>query len=230
MPYKKGGEAEQRAKVRRTAKRRIERLEKEIARTGSDKERYFYRQQINVLRDQISKTYERNPLTYKATGFSKDELRIATQNLRRTNVASQLGTSNQRRRNFMTQQELNNAESYQFIGPVQGEFTREEAQIFYRATQEAWEGIPTSADRNRAILEYYGETDLREFVRKVLSLNERARRIAHEGAPEEYADESELAADDIEADREGSPEFLAYVVSPTQYDALSSYIVRPRAE
>lgn len=230
MPYKKGGEAEQRAKIRRTAKRRIARLEKEIAKTGSDKERYFYQQQIGTLREQISMTYERNPYTHKATGYSRDELRMAAQNLKRTNVTSLLGTSNQQRRNFITQQELNRAESYQFIGPVQGEFTSEEVQIFYRATQEAWEGLPSSADRNRAILEYYGETDLRSFVNKVLDMNERARNIAHEGVPERYADEGELAADEMESDRDGSSDFLAYVVSPTQYDALTSYIKRPETE
>lgn len=230
MPYKKGGEAEQRAKIRRTAKRRISRLEKEIEKTGSDKERYFYQQQIQTLREQVAQTYERNPYTHKATGYSKDELRIAAQNLRRTNVASQLGTSNQQRKNFITQQELNQSKSAHFIGPVQSEFTREEVSIFYRATQEAWDGLPNSADRNRAILDYYGETDLRAFVRKVLEMNEQARRRAHEQVPEEYESESDLARDEFESDREGSPDYLAYVVSPTQYDALTSYIKRPETE
>lgn len=225
MPYKKGGEAYKRSLERKKAKRRIARLQKEVDATRSEKERYFYKQQIKTLRKQITETYEYNPLTHKATGYSKEDLRIAARNLSRTNVASQIGTSSQSRKNFITQQELNTAKSYG-SGLSIGEFTREEVSIFYRATQEAWQNLPSDVNRNQAILEYYGKTDLREFVHDVLAMNERAVSVAHSEIYE-VLDETGLVPDESEQDRAWSAEYLSYVVSPDMYEAMKSYITRP---
>lgn len=210
MPYKKGSLAEQAGKVRRTAKRRIVRLEKEIARTESDKERMFYRQQIDVLREQIQNTYQRNPLTNSATGFDKDSVRMAVQNLSRTNISSRIGTSNQARKNFITQQELNAAVSVK--NPMQtGEFTAEEVGIFYRATQRAWEGAPSTANKNQLILEFYGEKDLRSFVRKVLESQSKAVEEAHQKASPDYSNESELPSDTDQSARARSADWVEFV-------------------
>lgn len=210
MPYKKGSLAEQAGKVRRTAKRRIARLEKEITRTESDKERALYRQQIDVLRDQIQSTYQRNPLTNRATGFSEDSVKIAVQNLTRTNISSRIGTSSQSRRNFITQQELNNAVSVK--NPMQtGEFTAEEVGIFYRATQRAWEDAPSTANKNQLILEYYGETDLRSFVRRILESQKDAVEEAHRKASPDYKDESEVPSDSDQSARARSADWVEYV-------------------
>lgn len=210
MPYKKGSIAEQAGKVRRTAKRRIARLEKEITRTASDKERNLYRQQIDVLRKQIQNTYQRNPLTNKATGFDEDSVKMAVQNLTRTNISSKIGTSSQARKNFLTQQELNTVTSVR--NPLQtGEFTAEEVSIFYRATQRAWEGAPSTANKNQLILEYYGEKDLREFVRKVLSVNEEAIAEAHKKASPEYRDESEAPQESDQRARTPSKDWAEFV-------------------
>lgn len=230
MPYKKGGLAEQLGKLRRTAKRRIAQLEREVSRTSSDKERLFYNQMIDTLRNQISLTYQINPQTRKATGYTRDNLRLAGQNLQRVNVSAQIGRGQQSRQNFITQQELNMAESYHFIGPVQGEFTREEVRIFYRATQEAWENLPASADRNRAILDYYGETDLRSFVEKVTrGINREAVERAHQEIPDEYVNAGDrLESDEYDdADRNGSPDYLAWVIPVSEYRAASAFIKRP---
>lgn len=210
MPYKKGSLAEQAGKVRRTAKRRIARLEKEITRTSSDKERNLYRQQIDVLSKQIQSTYQRNPLTNKATGFDEDSVKIAVQNLTRTNVSSKIGTSSQARKNFLTQQELNSAVSVR--NPLQtGEFTAEEVSIFYRATQRAWEGAPSTANKNQLILEYYGEKDLRAFVKKVLKANEEAVAEAHRKASPDYRDESEAPSDSDQSARARSADWVEFV-------------------
>lgn len=210
MPYKKGSLAEQAGKVRRTAKRRIARLEKEITRTDSDKERMLYRQQIDVLREQIQSTYQRNPLTNRATGFNEDSVRMAVQNLSRTNVSSRIGTSNQARKNFITQQELNTAVSVK--NPMQtGEFTAEEVSIFYRATQRAWEGAPSTANKNQLILEFYGEKDLRSFVRKVLESQKEAVEEAHRRASPDYSDESELPSDTDQSSRAKSADWVEFV-------------------
>lgn len=230
MPYKKGGLAEQLGKLRRTAKRRITQLQKEVSRTSSDKERLYYNQMIDTLRDQISRTYQRNPQTRQATGYTRDDLRIAGQNLQRLNQAASLGRGSQARQNFITQQELNTAESYHFIGPVQGEFTREEVRIFYRATQEAWENLPASADRNRAILDYYGETDLRSFVAKVTrGMNKEAVERAHMDYNDEFVVDVEgLEPEEFDdADRNGSPDYLAWVIPVSEYRAAQAAIKRP---
>lgn len=221
MPYKKGSLAEQAGRQRRTAKRRIARLEKEINKTSSDSERLFFRQQIDVLREQIQRTYQRNPLTNKATGFDKDSIRMAVQNLKRQNITSALGTSNQQRKNFLTSQELNRAMSYHFIGPTQSEFTREEVSIFYRATQEAWEGLPSSADRNRAILEYYGQTDLRSFVNAVLEQNREAVGKAHEIASPDYEQPEDLPQEEDTKNRTPSDMWIDYV-NRVNLDTLNS--------
>ena len=221
MPYKKGSLAEQAGKQRRTAKRRIARLEKEINRSDSDSERLFFRQQIDVLREQIQKTYQRDPLTNKATGFDKDSVRMAVQNLTRQNVASALGTSNQQRKNFLTTQELNRAMSYNFIGPTQSEFTKEEVGIFYRATQEAWEGLPTSADRNRAILEYYGQTDLRAFVKEVLAQNKEAVKASQKEPSANYESPDDLPQQEDTSNRAPSDVWIDYV-NKVNLDTLNS--------
>ena len=210
MPYKKGSLAEQAGKVRRTAKRRIARLEKEITRTESDKERALYRRQIDVLREQIQSTYQRNPLTNRATGFSEDSVRMAVQNLSRTNISSRIGTSNQARKNFITQQELNTAVSVR--NPMQtGEFTAEEVSIFYRATQRAWEGAPSTANKNQLILEFYGEKDLRSFVRKVLESQWEAVEEAHRRASPDYSDESEVPSDSDQSALARSADWVEFV-------------------
>lgn len=221
MPYKKGSIAEQAGKQRRTAKRRIARLEKEINKSKSDSERLFYRQQIDVLRDQISKTYQRDPQTHKATGYQHDEVRMAVQNLTRQNVASNLGTSNQQRKNYLTSQELNRAMSYHFIGPTQSRYTREEVSIFYRATQESWEGLPSTVDRNRAIMDYYGVRDLEEFVSIVLNANEQAVSKAHEVPSPEYVEPSDLPQEEDISNRTPSDRWLDYV-NAINLDTLKS--------
>ena len=230
MPYKKGSLAEQAGKVRRTAKRRIARLEKEITRTASDKERLFYRQQIDVLREQIQSTYQRNPYTNLATGFDKDSIRMAVQNLRRTNENSLIGTSNQERKNFLTQQELNRAEYHDFIGPVQSSFTREEVSIFYRATQRAWEKLSSTANRNKAILEYFKRDDLDSFVREVLEINQAAVKKSEQQASSLYKKPEDIEDEEARQNRTPSPDFLAYVHvlnSQEEFDVLASVIKEP---
>lgn len=225
MPYKRGGEAEQRGKLRKKAKRRIASLQKEMGKADNERERFFLQQQIDKLRSDIQMTYQINPETHKATGYSRDTLEIAKQNLTRQIRSSDIGSSSQSRKNFLTQQELNNAESYFFIGPTQSEFTEEEVKIFYRATQEAWEGKGNYRDRNRLILEYYGKSDLRSFVREVLDMNKKAVDLAHEGGRTESESEEEVRPDG----EENVPyrnEYMSYVISPTTY----SFINTPRDE
>ncbi len=223
MPYKKGSLAEQAGKVRRTAKRRIARLEKEITRTESDKERNLYRKQIEVLSKQINSTYQRNPYTNKATGFDKDSIRMAVQTLTRTNVSSKIGTSSQARRNFLTQQEMNNAVS--FADPMQtGELTKEEVSIFYRATQRAWENAPSTANRNQFILDYFGEKDLRSFVKKVLESQREAVEEAHRKASPDYENESELPTESDQKARAQSANWVEYVdiLNKATWEAIKS--------
>ena len=54
-------------------------------------------------------------------------------------------------------------------------YTKAEVQVFYRATQKAWqrEGVSIK-ERNMAILEYYGYENLAELVSDVLAINKEA--------------------------------------------------------
>ena len=210
MPYKKGSVAEQASKVRRTAKRRIARLEKEIASSESEKERLLYSRQIDVLRNQIEGTYQIDQKTGKAMGRTTEQIKVAMQNLKRTNVSSLMGTSKQARLNFNTQQEMNNAQPYGSSTQI-GEFTAEEVSIFYRSTQRAWEYAPSTANRNKLILEYYGEKDLRAFVRKVLEYQSAAVEEAHKKASPDYADEGELPEETDQRAAATSADWVEYV-------------------
>lgn len=228
MPYKKGGLAEQLGKLRRTAKRRIARLQKEIERSSSDRERSLFMTQIEGLREEIGRTYIRNPYTKQATGYTEDQRKIAKQNLMRANQFTRIGQGSQKRRNFLIQQELNLAEKRDFIGPTQSRYTKEEVNIFYAATQEAWQGLSPAQDRNRAIIEYYKEKgaissdSLEEIVDLVLSINSKALSRVEDG---EVSDESGLQQSD--QDNSPSPAYLAYVVTVTDYMNAQTYITRP---
>lgn len=235
MPYKKGGAAEARAKVRRSAKRRIQSLERQIAHSDDLHERDLFHKQIESLREHISKTYERNPLTYKATGYTHDELRMAVRNLERVNEATRdVGRSAQSRKNFITQQEMNHALPYDPTGSrANTKFTAEEMSVFYRATQRAWQGLKSTENRNRAILSYYrGESwnkgDFEAFVKDVLNANEEIINELH-AEKKEKIDSGELRADDNGAtqQQEGSTVWSDNVVSAEQVDALMTYINEP---
>lgn len=197
MPYKKGSIAEQAGKLRRKIKTRIKRFQNEINKTSDAKEKIFFQSQIQALQQEMSRTYQRNPLTGKATGFTEDSVKIAVQNLTRQEKNTRLGTSNQQRKNFMTQQSLNAAVSGKFIGPIVSEFSREEVNIFYTATRHAWDGIGSTENRNEAILKYYfgkdwKTKDLRKFVKFILSANKEAVASAEKGYLPTYNDEGEL--------------------------------------
>jgi hypothetical protein len=68
--------------------------------------------------------------------------------------------------------------------------TKTQVQIFYRATQKAWQNVPVE-QRNEAILKYYHQRDLEMFFNKVLSEQrnkdvEKANEIL--ANPEDYTD------------------------------------------
>lgn len=197
MPYKKGSLAEQMGKQRRRIKNRIARFQREIDKTDSAKEKVMFSSLIEQLQKEVAKTYQRNPLTFKATGYSEDTIKIAAKNLERMEANTKLGQGAQTRKNFMTQQSLNVAVSGRFIGPAISEFSREEVNIFYTATRHAWEGIGSTENRNEAILKYYfGEKwktkDLRKFVKFILSANKEAVASAESGYLPVYDDEGKL--------------------------------------
>lgn len=187
MPYKKGSIAEQAGKLRRTLKRRIARLEREISKSDNSKDKVLMRSQIAVMQDEIEKSYQRNPYTHKATGYDEDTVKIAIQNMSRQEQASRLGTSKQQAKNFMVQQELNAAMSGAMIGPSISRYTREEVNIFYRATQRLWGYAYSTENRNELIMEkIFGKNawkreSFEKLVNAVLAMNreavEKANRI-----------------------------------------------------
>lgn len=216
MPYRKGSIAEQLGKMRRVAKRRIASLDKQLSKAETEREKTLIKQQISDLRERIDATYQIKPLTRKATGRSRESLQIAARNLERVNEITRVGAGNVARRNFITKMELNNAEHYGSNKVTK--YTKEEVNIFYRATQEAWQGLPPSADRNKAILEYYKDKgiytggDLAEFINRVLEINKDVVSRAHRSV-ERVSDETEVTPDQVE--QEPSPIYLVDVMPVT---------------
>lgn len=197
MPYKKGSIAEQAGKLRRKIKTRINRFQRELDKADNTKEKVFFQSQIESLRNEMALTYQRNPLTGKATGYDEDSVKIAVQNLSRQEANTRLGTSAQQRKNFMTQQELNAAVTGSFIGPTFSQYSREEVNIFYTATKDAWEHLSSTENRNEAILKYYfgrdwKNKDLSKLVKFILSKNKDAVAKAKEGMIPRYTEEGEL--------------------------------------
>ena len=118
------------------------------------------------------------------------------------------------------------------VGDKSSRFTKEEIQIFYRATQPAWqrEGVLVS-ERNEAILEYYGRSDLGKLVQEVSELNKIALRVS-EIMPEEEMTEEQAERYANEPDvLEEKPSPPTYQQAVSDYlDRLRSYVISPERQ
>lgn len=132
------------------------------------------------------------------------------------------------RANKVAQIEINKAS----VGDESSRFTQEEIQIFYRATQPAWqrEGVLVS-ERNEAILEYYGRSDLGKLVEEVSELNKIALRVSKIMPEEELTEEqAERYANEPDVtDEKPSPPTYQQAVSD-YLDRLRSYVISPERQ
>lgn len=124
-------------------------------------------QQIKDLRRYMQQTRMKTKTGRTIKSHDAAFRREAVERLERMNV----NTSYAVRRSFdnmrYTTQQINLASA-----GLPSKYSKFETQVFYRATQEAWDKPGISiADRNKAIAEHYHVSDFGAFVDKVLDMN-----------------------------------------------------------
>lgn len=91
-----------------------------------------------------------------------------------------------------------------------GLFTRENSKIFYRATQDIWQG--KIGDKNALIIEKLGVRNLEAAYEKVLSEQVDAVEAAKGGAKASgWSDQNEGFYTEIGQEKQTSPDYLDYV-------------------
>lgn len=91
-----------------------------------------------------------------------------------------------------------------------GFFTRENSKIFYRATQDIWQG--KTADKNALIIEKLGAKNLEEAYKMVLKDQADAVKAAKGGAKTNgWTDQNEGFYKEVGQDKQTSPDYLDYV-------------------
>lgn len=187
MPYKKGGAAEQLAKMRRNLKRRAATIERQIARGkfGID-EIGTARAAAESYKKEASTLYASKKVNEKRVLKSETEIQSLLRRGERSLSGVMSVTSKQNRRNLITQTQINRA------GTEFSRYSNAEVSRFYRLTQSLWEN--EKGNRNEIIMRKLGVTDLEIAFERVLQ------------AGNEYA-ANELLGMGIEVSGEESPEF-----------------------
>lgn len=91
-----------------------------------------------------------------------------------------------------------------------GLFTRENSKIFYRATQDIWQG--KTGDRNALIIEKLGVKNLEEAYKTVLKDQTEAVKAAKGGAKANgWTDQNEGFYKEAGQEKQTSPDYLDYV-------------------
>ena len=97
-------------------------------------------------------------------------------------------------------------------------------------TQRAWEGLPSTVNRNKELLESLGRTDLKSFVREVLEINRKAVEKSEQQPSSLYDRPEDIEDEEARQNRLQSPDFLAYVHvlnSQEEFDVLAGVIKEP---
>lgn len=167
-------------KIRKRTRRAIERLEKQRQTTTDMKARHAAAQQLTQLQAQLDKTYAHKTGNRR---YSIEALR-AGRNLREQKVSS---TRELQKSGFNFQKELSKASQ----GKVSalGERGTLKAKIFYRATQNAWQGLPNN-QRAQAIMDALGCSSIEEAYNLVMNTPEVREILRQNGTT---ADTNELS-------------------------------------
>ena len=108
--------------------------------------------------------------------------------LERMNARSTMYSKSSERSFRAATVEINKASA----GDESSRFTKRQVQIFYKATQPAWQNEDISLqDRNMAIMEYYGRDNLAEFVEEITELNIISLKAGEVQPEEEMTEEQE---------------------------------------
>ena len=191
---------------RRKAQRRINSIQKSLAKTKSEGARKLLERRITNLQNAIDATRTYSKETGKKIQRTKLESEHAMSYLRSLNKISESYVKSNRIQNEATGIEIRRAGHG-------GMYTKREVQLFYKETMSAWnrDDVPTNK-RNEAILEAYGERNLADLFDKIVNDGkvqelERAREIIQ--SPQMYTNEQRRWAYEVLSDNEDE-----YTVSP----------------
>lgn len=188
-----------------------------------DVTRKVFQKEIMSLNAEKAATRIRTKTGKIIPGRTQSELNAALERLNERVEATTIYTGDRRRAFKVTQSELNKAS----VG-LPSQYTKAEAKIFYKATQKAWQraGV-TEHNRNEAILEYYGRTNLAAFVKEVLDINELAIKASEMRTNEDMTEEQRKEYDeaqrrDNEDSEKGSPIYMSSVITLEEFANIVS--------
>ena len=186
--------AKQGRNERRRLQRRIDKLQSEL---DSGKEMTDIAQK--KLQDSIEELKQAQEATKLVTTIEGKVLRKTEEQVK--TAISEAQVINRRysvyldteRKSFLaTQSELNKASA-----GLESIYTKEQAQIFYKMTQKAWQREKVDPKhRNEAILEYYGRTSLAAFVDEVTEMNKKRLEWQKNNPEEDMTDEDKKRNDE----------------------------------
>lgn len=148
-------------KIRKQTRRAIERLEKFSEETKDMRKRHAAKQQLTQLQAKLDQTYAgKRSRTYSQKALSTAQKLKTTKH----QTLKELRTSS-----YDFKSELNKASR----GGVSllGEKGQLKVQMFYRATQNAWQGMPNN-EREQAIKDALGVDSLEQAYNKVMNTPE----------------------------------------------------------
>lgn len=205
--------------IRRQADTRIAQLEKRAATAKNELVRKGIEQRIKLIQEAKEGTYIRDAsgkrIAGRTEGDRRESLQKLASNLASTRYASARGAKNL----ASTQMQLNLAS----VNEPSSLYTKAEKDIFYSATQRAWnrEGVPTSK-RNEAILEYYGYEKLSDLVADILAINWRSVEKSKKKPKEQLTEEQkELMEENDVKEAQGSPDYLKDVIPMPEPSGLA---------
>lgn len=231
MPSKKGSLAWEARQTRIKANRRIKALDKALKDTTITRNQKITLQKAKERIEQVSKD------TYTGRGklSKQDEKRIRQANaqLESLSATAKIVQGKNGISNFETQTQINLAsrkysgeDSYMERAANPSRFTREEVKVFYNVTQRIWQAdageVTDTSQINKRIMAYFKTDSLEEAMRRALSAPsaQLALKIARGEidrrelnlTPEQRALYEQFLANDTDNDKQGSPEYTAYII------------------
>lgn len=208
--HKASAKAREADKLRKRAKRAKAKLERDLSsgkiKAGSERAKTAQRL-IGSLEKTISESYATKGASGKREYTAKAEKALARGSEASQRLKEKASGDLAARRSKLAEIKLNEASRQGGFSTI----TEAQARLFYRATQEAWEGVPKE-ERNAAIVRKLGVSDLQEAFEQIMQRQDVQDALKSEGADMEgYTDENRDFYEDeeIEDRRKGSPTFIS---------------------
>lgn len=207
--------------LRDKAQRRVDDLKKSMQDAPTPAVRERIKKDIKRIQRAMSDTRTYSKRTGKRMHTSK-QVESGLNRLSRLVEQFPLTTPHERNKSFETRMHLATNQKFQgptlnprrTVGEEMAGMTRAEVQVFYRATQAAWQDKPVE-ERDRAIMDYYKERDLQKLFEQVMA-NERNKQVAlaHDilANPEDYTNGEKKWAFEVLDDNDTDVRYMQSVV------------------